>query len=123
MTTKTALTFVLALIGAGSTFAAEIGQISTDQPMVYTSVVSRASVQAEAQRARAAGQIPNGDFNVVVETQGMGLTRAQVMAEAVEAIRLGLASRGEHNVVPTAEQLSRIHMAGLRALSMTVASR
>lgn len=125
MHAKTLLTFAVALIGASAaTFAhAFPGEGATEQPTAYSSSVTRAAVREAAIAARQAGQIAVGDQDVVIDQPGSSLTRAQVQAEAIEALRLGLNSRGEHTPQPTQEQLSQIRMAGLKALSMTVASR
>ena len=125
MYVKTLLTFAVALIGASAaTFAhAFPGEGATELPMTYSSSVTRAAVREAAIAARKAGQIVVGDQDVVIDQPGPGLSRAQVRAEAIEAIRLGLNSRGEHSPVPTQQQLVQIQMAGLKALSMTVASR
>lgn len=124
MTTKTFVTIAIALIGAtfGAT-AARAGEATYDYPVAFTSTLSRAEVQAEAQRARAAGQIDSGERSFVVATTGTALTRAQVLAELHEAVRLGALSDGERNVFPTAMQLESIRLAGLKALSMPMASR
>jgi hypothetical protein len=106
-------------LGAGSALANET---SLDYPVVYTSNVSRAEVQAEALRARAAGLIAQGELSVVIADTGPALTRAQVKAETLEAIRVGALSRHEQSVVPTTAQLDNIRMAGLRAVAITMAS-
>jgi hypothetical protein len=90
--------------------------------VALTSAVSRADVQAETLRARAAGLIAYGERNVVVADSGPALTRAQVKAETLEAIRVGAIDRHEHNVAPTAAQLDSIRMAGLKAALVTMAS-
>lgn len=125
MYAKTLLTFAVALIGASaSTFAhAFPGEVATELPTAYNSSVTRAEVREAAIAARKAGQIVVGNQDVVIDQPGPGLSRAQVRAEAIEALRLGLNSRGEHSPLPTQEQLVQIQMAGLKALSMTVASR
>lgn len=127
MYSKTLLTLAVALIGAASStvaFAGISGEATPDYPSAYTSQATRTAVREAAIAARAAGQIVVGDQDVVSASWAdIGLTRAQVRAEAVEANRLGLIARGEHSIVPTTEQLARIQMAGLKALSMTVASR
>ncbi len=125
MYAKTLVTIAVALIGASAaTFAhAFPGEGATELPTAYSSSVTRAAVREAAIAARQAGQIAVGDQDVVIDQPGPGLSRAQVRAEAIEAIRLGLRSRGEHSPVATQEQLAKIHMAGLDALGMTVASR
>ena len=125
MYAKTFATTAIALIGAFVSIApAFAGEAEPNHPVAYTSTVSRADVLAAALQARAAGLIATGEqTSVIFDAPPTGLTRAQVHAEAVEANRLGLLGRGELDVAPTAAQLERIRMAGLRAISMTVASR
>lgn len=126
MYAKTVFTFAVALIGAASSsfaFASTVGEATPDYPSAYSSSVSRSAVREATTLARAAGQIVAGEQSAVTEVNGPGLSRAQVRAETLEAIRLGLIGRGEHNVIPTDAQQSLVHMAGLKALSMTVASR
>ncbi len=124
MHTKTFIAVAIALIGAtfGAT-AARAGEATYDYPVAFTSTLTRAEVQAEALRARAAGHVAMGEQSYVVADTGPSLTRAQVVAELREAIRLGAISDGERNVFPTAMQLESIRLAGLKALSMTMASR
>ena len=124
MHTKTLLTVAIALIGAafGAT-AARAGEVEPDYPMAFTSTLSRAQVKADAVRARAVGHIAIGERSYVVADTGPGLTRAQVVAETLEAIRVGAIDHHEHNQFPTAMQLESIRQAGLRAVSMAVASR
>jgi hypothetical protein len=123
MFAKTLLTFAVALIGASTATFAIAGDVTPDYPAAYRSSVTRAAVRQAAIEARAAGQIAVGNQDVVIDNLGPGLTRAQVRAETLEAIRLGLISHGEYSPVPTQDQLAQIHMAGLKAVSMTVASR
>jgi hypothetical protein len=122
MHTKTFFLAALATIGTLGASAASAEGATYEYPVVSTSVVSRAEVQAETLRARAAGLIAHGDRNVLIADTGVALTRAQVKAETLEAIRLGAISRHEQNVEPTAVQLERIRQAGLKALAMTMAS-
>ena len=124
MHTKTLLTVAIALIGTafGAT-SARAGEVEPDYPMTFTSTLSRAQVQADAMRARAAGHIAIGERSYVVAETGPGLTRAQVVAETLEAIRVGAIDRHEHSQFATATQLESIRQAGLRAVAMTVASR
>jgi Domain of unknown function (DUF4148) len=122
MNTKT---FVIAAFAAVTTLGispAFAGEATYDYPVALTSAVSRADVQAETVRARAAGLIAYGERNVVVADSGPALSRAQVKAETREAIRVGAIDRHEHNVAPTAAQLDSIRMAGLRAAMVTMAS-
>ena len=124
MHTKTLLTVAIALISAafGAT-AARAGEVEPDYPVAYTSTLTRAEVKADALRARAAGHIAIGERSYVVADTGPGLTRAQVVAETLEAIRVGAVDRHEQTQLPTAIQLESIRQAGLRAVSMTMASR
>lgn len=124
MHTKTFITVAIALIGAafGAT-AARAGEAMPDYPVSFTTTLTRAEVQAQALRAREAGHTAMGERSYVVASTGPALTRTQVVAELHEAIRLGLISVGEHSVIPTAMQLDSIRQAGLKALSMTMASR
>ena len=124
MHTKTFITVAIALIGAafGAT-AAHAGETTPDYPIAFTSARTRAEVKAETLRARAAGHIASGERSHVVADTGPALTRVQVLAELHEAVRLGAISDGERSVVPTAMQLESIRQAGLKALTMTMASR
>jgi hypothetical protein len=131
MYAKTLVTIAVALIGAASSsfassssaFASNVGEAAYDYPTSVASSISRSAVKEATSTARAAGQIVVGEQTVVAEVSNAGLSRAQVRAETLEAIRLGLIGRGEHNVIPTDAQQSLVRMAGLKALSMTVASR
>jgi hypothetical protein len=91
--------------------------------VAYTSTVSRADVSADAVRARAAGLVAQGELSVVVADSGPTLSRAQVKAETLEAIRVGAISHGEKDTALTAQQLESIRLAGVKAVSMTLASR
>ena len=124
MHSKTFIAVAITLIAAtfGAT-AARAGEATPDYPVAYSSTLTRAEVQAEALRARAAGHIAIGERSYVVADTGTPLTRAQVLAELHEAVRLGAISDGERNVFPTAMQLESIRLAGLKALAMTMASR
>ena len=89
-----------------------------------SSTLSRSDVRADAAAAYAAGLIPQGENPMISASVGTAKTRAQVRAELAEALRLGLVQPSVQEVVfPTAAQILRIEMAGLRALHMTVASR
>jgi hypothetical protein len=120
--TKTIFVAAFAAVTTFGVSQAFAGEASYDYPVAQTSAVSRADLQAETLRARAAGLIAYGERNVVIADSGPALTRAQVKAETLEAIRVGAIDRHEHNVVLTAAQLSSIRMAGLRAAMVTVAS-
>jgi hypothetical protein len=114
------LSALASLITALPAFA---GEATPDYPMAYTATVSRADVQQAALQARAAGLVASGERSVVNEPTGSTLTRAQVVAETLEAIRVGAVAYGEATVVITPAQLDSIHMAGLKAATMTVAAR
>lgn len=120
MNTKTFFVAAIAAFGAASAFASES---NFEYPISYTSTVSRASVQAEAIGAIKAGVISQGEQSIVLADSGSNLSRAQVKAETLQAIRVGAIERHEHNMTPTAAQLESIRQAGLKALTMTVASR
>ena len=126
MNTKTffasavAVIAALTTLGAASAFA---GEATYDYPVAYTSSLSRADVQAQTLQAIKAGLIEHGERSVVVADTGPALTRAQVKAETREALRIGAIERHEQSVAPTAAQLASIHMAGLKAVAMTMASR
>jgi hypothetical protein len=130
MNTKTFFAAAFAAIGAISTMGASSAFASegTDDYLVAyapasKSTLSRTDVQTETLRARAAGQLSNSEQGLVIADTGMALTRAQVRAETLEAIRVGAISRHEQSELPTAAQLESIRLAGLKALTMTLASR
>ncbi len=123
MFTKTFITAAIAIACFAAGTAAMANETSYEPPVTTTSTLTRAEVLAEAQRARAAGEITQGETSLELKPVGATKTRAQVRAETLEAIRLGAISRGEDNSFPTIEQLQRIEMAGLRALAMTMAAR
>jgi hypothetical protein len=111
----------IATLGASPAFASEsIFEYATSYT---TSTVSRAEVKAQAQQAREAGLITQGEHTAVVPVSGVMLSRVQVKAEAAEALRIGAISRHEQSVLPTQAQLDSIRMAGERAIAMTVAAR
>lgn len=116
-------TVAVAVIGFASATAAHASEASYENPVSLHSTLTRAEVLAQAVRAVAAGEISLSDNSYAPKINGTEKTRAQVVAETREAIRLGLTSFGEQTVIPTAEQLARVEMAGLRALSMTLAAR
>jgi hypothetical protein len=129
MNTKTFFAAAFATIGAIATLGASsafAGEGTDDYLVAYApaskSTLSRADVQAETRRARAAGQLSNSEQGLVIADTGMALTRAQVRAETLEAIRVGAISRHEQSVAPTAAQLESIRMAGQKAVAMTMAS-
>lgn len=116
-------TVAVAVIGFASATAAHANEASYENPVSLHSTLTRAEVRAQAVRALAAGEISLGDETYAPKLKGTEKTRAQVLAETREAIRLGLTNSGEETLVPTPEQLARVEMAGLRALSMTLAAR
>lgn len=125
---STALVAVLlATVGAAAHAMAPGGGEGEDaQPVTpFVATLSRAEVRAEAQRARMAGEIAQGDQTVALEQRSRvpGLTRAQVVAELREAVRLGVIGHGDELIMATPAQQSLIRMAGERALAMQVAAR
>ena len=120
MTTKP---FIFAALTIFSS-AAALAEDFADQPkQLGPSTVTRAEVRQAAIQARAAGRITEGEIARSVDTTGTTLTRAQVHAETLEALRIGAVSRHNHDSFATPAQLDQIHMAGLRAVAMTVAAR
>jgi hypothetical protein len=88
------------------------------------SVASRDAVRADAIAALKAGLIERGEASVDTRVFVSTKTRVQVAAEAAEALRLGLVGHGEGpSPVATPAQADLIRMAGLQALSSTVAAR
>jgi|GEM_PF-2307254 len=73
MHTKTLFTVAIALVSAafGAT-AARAGEIEPDHSKAFTSTLSRAEVQADAARARAASHITVGERSYVVADTGPG---------------------------------------------------
>lgn len=122
MNTKSLIVATFTVIAASSALAQDA---SPDYPKPFTSTVTRAEVCQAAVEARAAGRIVEGERSAITITEpvGMSKTRAQVVGETLEAIRLGLVGGGERSVVYTQDQLTSIHMAGLKAAPMNVASR
>lgn len=116
-------TLAVAVIGFASATAAHANEVSYENPLVQQSTLTRAQVRGEAVRAHNAGEYSVGEQSWVPVLMGIAKTRAQVVAEIHEAIRLGLVSGGEEDVVATSEQNARVELAGLKALSMTVAAR
>jgi hypothetical protein len=88
-----------------------------------TPSLSRMDVLLELARARKAGELNHIETSFVPTPVGMPLTRAQVKAELLEAIRIGALEHGERSFTPSAEQLESIRLAGLRAITMNVATR
>lgn len=116
-------TVAVAVVGFASTTAAHANEMSYVAPVSLQSTLTRAEVKADAARAIAAGEYSLGDATYEPRIVGIGKTRAQVKAETREAVRLGLVSHGDETVIPTTAQLARIELAGLKALSMTLAAR
>ncbi len=123
MNTKTLFAAAFAAIATLGATSALADGATYEFPTTTTSTVSRADVKAETLRARAVGRIAEGERSIVITDSGPSLTRAQVVAETLEAIRIGAISRHEQSVSPTAAQLESIRQAGLRAITMTMASR
>jgi hypothetical protein len=86
-----------------------------------------AIVSAASAVARDNSQTVSGEqASVIYGPLTSALTRAQVRAETLEAIRLGVLNYGsDHSpyIAPTEKQLEAIRLAGLKAVSHSVASR
>lgn len=141
MNSKTLLTVataVLALVGAASAVAGDApngrsapsvsGEKAFEIQVPFTSVAKRADVRmAAVEAARVAGRGVSGEKSGDVEGPFTStLTRAQVVAELREAIRIGAVDfGGDHGprTLPTDAQLEQIRQAGLKALTMSMASR
>ena len=123
MNTRTLLTLAVALAGFATATTSMAGEATYELPQPSTSTVTRAEVRADLAAARAAGQLSLGERSYIAAPTGMAKTRAQVLAEALEATRIGAVEQGERSVLLTPAQIERIEMAGLRALTMTVAAR
>jgi hypothetical protein len=120
-TLVTVATAAIAVLSSASAFAASPEDFSL--PTRYSSAVTRADVRAQAIAARQAPMHLEGDLYVADQNFVPSLTVAQVRAETLEAIALGVIGHGEKNVFATAQQQESIRMAGLRAVTMTLASR
>lgn len=124
-----ALKSLIKTSAAGVALALAAGLAQAESPTVapeienFVSSKSRAEVRAQTLGAIQAGFVVRNEADyqrLTLDTRPSTLTRAQVVAEAVEARRLGLIAYGERSApMATPEQLDRIRMAGLRALSMT----
>lgn len=104
------------------------GEKAGESDTAFTSIATRSDVlMAAAAAARGTGRVANGEKTGDVEGPFVSaLTRAQVAAETLEAIRIGAINFGGDygpQIGPTEAQLEQIRMAGLKARSMTVASR
>lgn len=128
----TVATAVIALLGAASAFADSDVSVSGEKAFEtvapFTSTAKRADVRLAAVAAtRDVRRLANGENSGDVEGPFMStLTRAQVAAELREAIRIGAVNfGGDHGsrTSPTEAQLESIRMAGVKARSMSVASR
>lgn len=116
-------TVAVSIVGFATATAAHANEMSYVAPVSLQSTLTRAEVKADAARAIAAGEYSISDATYEPRIFGIAKTRAQVNAETREAIRLGLISHGDETVIPTTAQLARIELAGLKALSMTLAAR
>lgn len=104
------------------------GEKSFETTSPFMSIAKRADVQmAAVAAARFAGRSVSGEKSGDVEGPFTStLTRAQVAAETREAIRIGAIDFGgdySPRTSPTEAQVEQIRQAGLKALSMSVASR
>jgi Domain of unknown function (DUF4148) len=116
-------TTLVALLGAGSAFAAEGTQ--DFQPSSIQSTKSRADVKAELAAAQRDGTLETRNYGEAsaAPKAASTLSRAQVVAETREALRLGLLDRYDgYAPEPTAAQLEQIRQAGMRAVSDNVAA-
>lgn len=120
MNSKTFITVATAVIALVSAASA----VADDAP---NGRLTRAEVRAAAIEARNNAKPVSGEK--AGESQApftSVLTRAQVVAEAREAIRIGAFNFGgdiSPQTGPTSAQLEQIRMAGLKALTMSVAAR
>lgn len=114
------VTALVALVGAGSVFAAEGTQ--DFQPSSIVSTQSRADVMADTASAQRAGLSTSYGEASPAPQASSTITRAQVIAETREAERLGLLDRNDgYAPQATAAQLEQIRQAGLRAVQDNVA--
>jgi hypothetical protein len=107
-------TTLVALIGAGSAFAAEGTQDFTAGQTLSSQ--SRAEVLGELAAARRDGTASYREATPA-PIPASTVTRTQVIAEAREAMRLGLASSnegGQHIATPTEQE--SVRLAGLSAI-------
>lgn len=116
----TIATALVALVAAGSAFAAEGTQ---DFPAGGISSLPRAEVRADLANALRAGTVYTIEASAAPVAKST-LTRTQVAAEAREAQRLGLLDAGEVTKFATPAQAEQIRMAGERAVAtMTAQAR
>lgn len=110
-------------LAAGFASPAFAQEATPDHFDAVVSTASRDAVRADAIAAAKAGLIERGEASVDRSHFVSVKTRAQVTAEAREAVRLGVVGFGEGpapRVTPA--QAESIRMAGLRALSSTLAA-
>lgn len=114
------VTALVALVGAGSAFAAEGTQ--DFQPSSIDSTKSRAEVMADTASAQRNGMSTSYGEASPAPKAASTITRAQVVAETQEAARLGLLDRHDgYAPQASAAQLEQIRQAGLRAVQDNVA--
>ena len=114
-----------ALLVATSAFANDVDPNGFEKEHFQFSK-SRSEVTTDLKVAQAKGELPVfGEIGVVPVPEKSVKTRAQVAAETREAARLGLlGAYGEADQKQaTPQQEQQIHLAGLRALSETTASK
>lgn len=121
---NTRLITLSALVAAAFAAPAMAQEATPDHFAAVQSVASRDAVRADAIAALKAGLIERGEASLDTRVFVSTKTRVQVAAEAAEALRLGLVGHGEGpSPVATPAQADLIRMAGLQALSSTVAAR
>jgi hypothetical protein len=121
---NTRLIALSALVAAAFAAPAMAQEATPDTFNTVQSVLSRDAVRADAIAALKAGQIERGEASVDTRVFVSSKTRVQVAAEAAEALRLGLVGHGEGpSPVATPAQAEMIRMAGLQAVSSTLAAR
>ena len=120
------LTTLTALVAVAAAFAspAFAQEATPDGFAAVTSTISRDAVRADAIAALKAGTIERGEASVDRSVFVSTKSRLQVAAEASEALRLGAIGHGEGPApLVTPAQAESIRLAGLEALSHTVAAR
>jgi hypothetical protein len=121
---NTRLIALSALVAAAFAAPAMAQEATPDTFNTVQSVLSRDAVRADTIAALKAGQIERGEASVDTRVFVSSKTRVQVAAEAAEALRLGLVGHGEGpSPVATPAQAEMIRMAGLQAVSSTLAAR
>lgn len=121
---NTRLIALSAVVAAAFAAPAMAQEATPDTFNTVKSVLSRDAVRADAIAALKAGQIERGEASVDKRVFVSTKTRVQVAAEAAEALRLGLIGHGEGpSPVATPAQAEMIRMAGLQAVSSTLAAR